>query len=57
MPSFSDAYIQAAINAANELGGLTVNTDDPYHNDQYDAYRHAMLSADLANLKVRGLRP
>lgn len=27
MPTFIDSYIQAAINAANELGGLTANTD------------------------------
>jgi hypothetical protein len=38
-----------AIELANQLGGLDVNPDprDPYHNDQYDAFRHALLSAEL----------
>lgn len=49
MPTFTQAYIQAAVNSANELGGLTGSSVNP-HNDQYDAYRHAMLSADLTNL-------
>ncbi len=40
------AYIQQAVADANSFGGLSGDPITP-HNDQYDAYRHAILSAEL----------
>jgi hypothetical protein len=38
---------QQAVDTANGLGGLMINPDpnQPYRNDQYDAFRHAYTSA------------
>jgi len=44
------AFTQYARDTANSLGGLQANPDTPLRNDQYDAYRHALLSAKLAAL-------
>ena len=47
------AFSQYAYDTANSLGGLQANPDPNdfvAHNDQYDAYRHALLSAKLAQL-------
>ncbi len=42
-------FNQYAVDMANFFGGLLVNPDprESYHNDQYDAYRHALMSANL----------
>lgn len=47
-----EEFNQYAYDTANSLGGLQANPDpsDVTHNDQYDAYRHALMSAQLARL-------
>lgn len=40
-------FNQYSVNTADSLGGLQLNPVDPYHNDQYDAYRHTLISAKL----------
>ena len=44
---FLGNYNSDAVAAADRLGGLTVNQEpgQQYHNDQYDAFRHAYTSA------------
>ena len=42
-------FNQYAVDKANSFGGLLANPDprEHTHNDQYDAYRHALMSANL----------
>ena len=50
---FINQFNQYAYDTANSFGGLTANPDpleQPTHNDQYDAYRHALLSAELSRI-------
>ena len=42
-------YNAESVAAADRLGGLNQNPDSPYHNDQYDAFRHAYTSALFAD--------
>ncbi len=44
---FIEAFNQAAIARADAYGGLTANPTNKSVDDQYDAYRHALLSAKL----------
>lgn len=46
-----DEFNQHAFDTANSLGGLDPNPLYPLTtNDQYDAYRHALMSAELTRL-------
>lgn len=50
--SFVTEFNNNAIATANALGGLEANPNprEFAHNDQYDAYRHALMSAKLTEL-------
>ena len=41
-------YSAESVAAADRLGGLNQNPNSPYHNDQYDAFRHAYTSAQFS---------
>ncbi|MDD2776340.1 MAG: hypothetical protein PHU06_10315 [Gallionella sp.] len=47
-----DAYDQYSMDKAGSYGGFDPypNPDRITHNNQYDAYRHALMSAQLAEM-------
>ncbi|WP_418604968.1 DUF6973 domain-containing protein [Kingella kingae] len=43
------SFTRYAMDKANEFGGFSNKATTKLHNDSYDAYRHALLSAKLTS--------